>query len=54
MICATSEWVKYRIALKDGKVIIASLLAIDNGQRGKQISMNLLNFEWWLADVLYK
>lgn len=51
---ATSSWVKYRIVLKDGKELIVTINAMESGQQGSKISMGLMNFEWWLAGVLYK
>jgi len=51
---ATSEWIKYRIVLKDGKNIIATIFAVDVSNKGKEISMNLLNFEDLFADIIYK
>ena len=70
LICATSEWVKYKINFLDGRVAIATFMALSlepNGPKkkglglgsggvstGKKFSMGLLNFEWWLADVIYK
>lgn len=54
IIAATSEWIKYRIVLKDGKEIIATLRTMMQGQKGRDIAMSLMNFEWWLAGVLYK
>ncbi|MGM9664289.1 MAG: hypothetical protein ACI3XF_05555 [Eubacteriales bacterium] len=51
---ATGDWVKYRIMLKDGKEIIVTVRAMENNQQGGQISMNLLNLESWLSDVIYK
>ena len=54
VIAATSSWVKYRIVLKDGKEIIATLRAMMQGQKGADIAMTIMNVEWWLAGVLYK
>jgi len=54
IVAATSDWIKYRIVLKDGKEIIATIRAMMQGHKGNDISMNLMNFEWWLAGVLYK
>ena len=51
---ATSSWVKYRIVLKDGKELIVTINAMEIGQQRTIISMGLMNFEWWLAGVLYK
>ena len=54
LIAATSDWVKYRIVLNDGKEIIATLRAMMQGQKGSDIAMSLMNFEWWLSGVLYR
>lgn len=66
VVAATSEWIKYKLALKTGKVYIATFLVMPQGKQsgkgarmaGKQaqttISMGLLNFEWWLAGILYR
>ena len=51
---ATGEWVKYRIVLKDGKEIIVTVKAMENGQQNRQISKDLMTLEWWLAGVIYK
>ena len=67
MICATSEWIKYSIILKTGKRYIATFMVLSLSDKtgrstslsgtvntGKKVSMGLLNFEWWMADLLYK
>ena len=54
MICATSEWIKYAIVLKNGGRYIATFMATTVSNKGKTISTSLLNFEWWMADLLYK
>ena len=55
LICATSEWVKYAIVLKNNnKRYIATFIAFTVDQKGKKPSMSLLNFEWWFADLMYK
>ena len=69
VICATSEWIKYAIILKNGKRYIATFMALSlssnagknsgfmpNGtvNTGKKVSMGLLNFEWWMSDIIYK
>ncbi len=53
VLFATSEWIKYKILLKNGKIYIATFLVLETGKRGKQISMGLQNFEWWLSGVIY-
>lgn len=54
LICATSEWIKYAILLKNGKRYIATFMATTLSNKGKQISNALLNFEWWMAGIIYK
>lgn len=54
IIAAANDWVKYRITLNDGKVIIATIRAMAQGRNGVDIAMGLINFEWWLAGVIYK
>lgn len=54
ILAATCDWIKYRIVLKNGNEIYATLYAMTQGQKGKQISMGLLNFEWWLEGTMYK
>ena len=69
MICATSEWIKYSIVLKNNKRYIATFMVLSLSQQkgknsgflpsgtvdaGKKVSMGLLNFEWWMAEHLYK
>ena len=53
-LLATSEWVKYRIVLKDGKEIIATIRAVDKSSGGQGIAAGLMSFEYWLAGVIYK
>lgn len=48
VVCATSEWIKFRICLKDGKVAVATFTDVSKDPMG------VLTFEWWLADVMYK
>ena len=54
VLFATSEWIKFKISLKDGKTFIATFLVLDVDNRGKKVSMGLLNFEWWLSGIIYK
>ncbi len=54
VIAATSEWIKYKLVLKTGRVYIATFLVLEAGNKKKQISMGLQNFEWWLAGILYR
>lgn len=54
MLAATANWVKYKILLKDGKEIIATLNAMEGGPQGTKLSMSLMNFEWWFSGVIYK
>ena len=53
VVFATSEWIKYRIALKDGKKFYATICAMEQTNKGRDISMALMNFEWWLSGLLY-
>ena len=53
-ICATSEWIKFKICFNDGKTAIATFMAIDTTQQGRKPANNLLNFEFWMADVIYR
>ena len=48
VVCTASEWIKYRICLKDGKVAIATFMNLTKDPMG------MLTFEWWLADVIYQ
>ena len=50
---ATSEWIKYRITLKDGKCFIATFMTLRTTKNGRDVSLGLLNFEWWLAGLIY-
>ena len=54
VIAATSAWIKYKLVLKTGRVYIATFLVLEAGNKKKQISMGLQNFEWWLAGILYR
>ena len=69
LICATSEWIKYAIVLKNNMRYIATFMALslsnNKGKNssmmktgaidaGKKVSMGLLNFEWWMSDFIYK
>lgn len=54
MIAATSEWVKYKIVLSNNKTYIATFLACEAAKQGKQVSTKLLNFETWMAGVIYR
>ena len=53
-ICATSEWIKFKICFNDSKVAIATFLTIETTQQGRKPSINLMNFESWMAGVIYK
>ena len=48
VVCATSDWIKFRICLKDGKVAVATFTEVSKDPMG------VLTFEWWMADVMYK
>lgn len=62
LICATSEWVKYEIILKNNKHYIATFLVLSstkqasdkNAPAEKGLYMGLLNFEWWMSGIIYK
>ncbi len=52
---ATSEWIKFRVTLNDGKSFVATFLTFESSRNGgKKLSMSLFNFEYWLASVIYK
>ncbi|MBQ2676205.1 MAG: hypothetical protein IJF54_02230 [Clostridia bacterium] len=54
VLFATSEWIKFRISLKNGKTFVATFLTLEVANNGKKVANGLLNFEWWLADIIYK
>ena len=55
VICATSEWIKYAICLKDGERYFVTFGAIDRDSRGDfKIPGNLLCFERLMADFIYR
>ena len=54
VIAAPGEWTKDKLVLKTGRGYIASFLVLEAGNKKKQISMGLQNFEWWLAGILYR
>lgn len=55
VVCATSDWIKYAILLKNGKRYIATFMARPcSDNRGEIVPTALLNFEWWMADIIYK
>ncbi|MBQ7044859.1 MAG: hypothetical protein IJN65_00015 [Clostridia bacterium] len=54
VLFATSEWIKFNISLKNGKSFVATFLAMEVAGNVKKVSTGLLNFEWWLADIIYK
>lgn len=69
LICATSEWVKYAITLKNDKRYIATFMALSLSENtgknsgflksgttgtGKKVSIGLLNFECWMSDIIYR
>ena len=53
LLCATSDWVKYAITLKNGRKFIATFMATEVTKKGKSMNMGLANFEWWMAGVIY-
>lgn len=63
IITSTSEWIKYLIALKNGKKYIAVFMAIapsNNAGKGitasntgNKINVAIQNFEWWMFDLIY-
>lgn len=54
MICATSEWIKFKLLLKGGKLVIATFMALQPSQRGQEPSLNLLSFESWMMGIIYQ
>ncbi len=48
VVCAASDWIKYRICFKDGKVAVATFTGLSKDPMG------VFTFEWWMADVIYK
>lgn len=62
LLCATSEWIKYEIVLKNRKRYIATFLTHalikKPGATPAAVWGNLLSgailFEYWLADIIYK
>ncbi len=54
LMAATSEWVKFELVLKTGFRAIVTLIAVEAGKSGKQMTMSLANVEWWLNGILYQ
>lgn len=51
---ATSEWIKFRFILHDGKEFIVTIKAMGVGPKASQLALSVMNLEWWLADIIYK
>lgn len=52
-IAATSEWIRYLLVLKNGKKYTLTFIAFVVNKKGKTINPHLMNFEWWMFDLLY-
>ncbi len=54
LIAATSDWVKFRLTLKNKFEAIVTIYVTTVDKKGnRKMNMDMANLEWWLGGVIY-
>ncbi len=51
LVAATSQWVKWKLSLKNGFEALFTSMVPPNSAKGPELTMSYQNFEYWMSHV---